>query len=68
MILTLAVSLFFTYFTYLSFFTNYSTLLLASYIIMLYQNNRLCLIVMIFVNFRGGNYWFFRHSKWNGNF
>lgn len=26
----------------------------------------LCLIVMIFVNFRGGNYWFFRHSKWNG--
>jgi len=26
----------------------------------------LCLILMIFVNFRGGNYWFFRHSKWNG--
>jgi len=26
----------------------------------------LCIIVMIFVNFRGGNYWFFRHSAWNG--
>lgn len=26
----------------------------------------LCLVVMIFVNFRGGYYWFFRHSKWNG--
>jgi len=26
----------------------------------------LCLVVMIFVNFRGGYYWFFRHSAWNG--
>ena len=22
--------------------------------------------LMIFVNFSGGGYWFFRHSKWNG--
>ncbi|XP_053393211.1 heparan-alpha-glucosaminide N-acetyltransferase-like isoform X2 [Mercenaria mercenaria] len=24
------------------------------------------IVVMIFVNYRGGDYWFFRHSKWNG--
>ncbi|XP_060579968.1 heparan-alpha-glucosaminide N-acetyltransferase-like isoform X2 [Ruditapes philippinarum] len=24
------------------------------------------IVLMIFVNYRGGDYWFFRHSKWNG--
>ncbi|ELT88879.1 hypothetical protein CAPTEDRAFT_26311, partial [Capitella teleta] len=24
------------------------------------------LVIMIFVNYRGGGYWFFRHSAWNG--
>lgn len=24
------------------------------------------IVVMIFVNYRGGDYWFFKHSKWNG--
>ena len=23
---------------------------------------------MVFVNFGGGGYWFFEHSKWNGEF
>ncbi|KAF5283147.1 hypothetical protein FQA39_LY17405 [Lamprigera yunnana] len=26
----------------------------------------LCICVMIFVNYGGGGYWFFRHSVWNG--
>ena len=26
----------------------------------------LAIIVMIFVNYGGGGYWFFAHSKWNG--
>ncbi|CAK8692393.1 unnamed protein product [Clavelina lepadiformis] len=26
----------------------------------------LCIVIMIFVNFKGGHYWFFRHSTWNG--
>ena len=26
----------------------------------------LCLVVMIFVNYGGGQYWFFHHSPWNG--
>lgn len=25
-----------------------------------------CLVVMIFVNYGGGGYWFFAHSRWNG--
>ena len=24
------------------------------------------LMVMIFVNYKGGGYWFFHHSAWNG--
>ncbi|KAK3785913.1 hypothetical protein RRG08_033021 [Elysia crispata] len=24
------------------------------------------IVIMIFVNYGGGNYWFFKHSKWNG--
>jgi len=27
---------------------------------------RISIIVMIFVNYGGGKYWFFKHSKWNG--
>ena len=27
---------------------------------------RLSLVVMIFVNYGGGGYWFFSHSAWNG--
>ena len=23
-------------------------------------------MIMVFVNFGGGGYWFFKHSKWNG--
>ena len=26
----------------------------------------LSLMIMVFVNFGGGGYWFFKHSKWNG--
>ncbi|CAH1793906.1 unnamed protein product [Owenia fusiformis] len=26
----------------------------------------LSLVLMIFVNYRGGYYWYFRHSRWNG--
>ncbi|KAI4470554.1 hypothetical protein MML48_1g02347 [Holotrichia oblita] len=26
----------------------------------------LCIILMIFVNYGGGQYWFFKHSVWNG--
>lgn len=26
----------------------------------------LCIVVMIFVNYGGGQYWFFKHSVWNG--
>ncbi|PAA69220.1 hypothetical protein BOX15_Mlig028904g1, partial [Macrostomum lignano] len=26
----------------------------------------LCLVVMVFVNYGGGGYWFFQHSTWNG--
>ncbi|XP_050301066.1 heparan-alpha-glucosaminide N-acetyltransferase-like [Anthonomus grandis grandis] len=26
----------------------------------------LCIILMIFINYGGGNYWFFQHSVWNG--
>ena len=27
---------------------------------------RLSLVVMVFVNYRGGRYWYFHHSLWNG--
>lgn len=27
---------------------------------------RISIIIMIFVNYGGGQYWFFRHSRWNG--
>ena len=26
----------------------------------------LSLVIMIFVNYGGGGYWFFNHSRWNG--
>ena len=26
----------------------------------------LCLVIMIFVNYGGGGYWFFSHSRWHG--
>ncbi|XP_063217352.1 heparan-alpha-glucosaminide N-acetyltransferase-like isoform X2 [Bacillus rossius redtenbacheri] len=26
----------------------------------------LCIVLMIFVNYGGGQYWFFKHSAWNG--
>ena len=26
----------------------------------------ICLVIMIFVNYGGGQYWFFHHSPWNG--
>ncbi|XP_057699668.1 heparan-alpha-glucosaminide N-acetyltransferase isoform X2 [Corythoichthys intestinalis] len=26
----------------------------------------ICLIIMVFVNYGGGRYWFFRHESWNG--
>ncbi|XP_037067847.1 heparan-alpha-glucosaminide N-acetyltransferase-like isoform X1 [Pollicipes pollicipes] len=26
----------------------------------------ICIVVMIFVNYKGGHYWFFRHARWNG--
>ena len=26
----------------------------------------LCLVIMMFVNYGGGAYWYFAHSKWNG--
>ncbi|XP_050393496.1 heparan-alpha-glucosaminide N-acetyltransferase isoform X4 [Patella vulgata] len=26
----------------------------------------IAIVIMIFVNYRGGDYWFFKHSKWNG--
>lgn len=26
----------------------------------------LCIMLMIFVNYGGGKYWFFQHSAWNG--
>ncbi|CAG2067084.1 unnamed protein product, partial [Timema podura] len=26
----------------------------------------ICIAVMIFVNYGGGQYWFFKHSTWNG--
>lgn len=26
----------------------------------------ICIVLMIFVNYGGGKYWFFMHSKWNG--
>lgn len=25
-----------------------------------------CIILMIFINYGGGQYWFFQHSVWNG--
>ena len=25
-----------------------------------------CLVIMIFVNYGGGGYWFFSHSRWHG--
>ena len=31
-----------------------------------YLHCRLSLVVMIFVNYGGGGYWFFNHSTWNG--
>ena len=27
---------------------------------------RLCIAVMVFVNYGGGDYWYFKHSAWNG--
>lgn len=27
---------------------------------------RLALILMVFVNYGGGKYWYFKHSSWNG--
>lgn len=27
---------------------------------------RLSLIIMVFVNYGGGKYWFFKHESWNG--
>ena len=27
---------------------------------------RLSLVLMIFVNYGGGEYWYFKHSVWNG--
>ncbi|KAI4874299.1 hypothetical protein NFI96_023186 [Prochilodus magdalenae] len=29
-------------------------------------SSRLALVVMVFVNYGGGRYWFFRHESWNG--
>ena len=29
---------------------------------------RICLTIMMFVNYGGGRYWFFDHAKWHGNF
>jgi len=26
----------------------------------------ICIVIMIFVNYGGGKYWFFKHSSWNG--
>lgn len=26
------------------------------------------LVIMVFVNYGGGRYWFFRHESWNGEF
>uniref|UniRef100_A0A914VNC1 DUF5009 domain-containing protein n=1 Tax=Plectus sambesii TaxID=2011161 RepID=A0A914VNC1_9BILA len=26
----------------------------------------ICIVIMIFVNYGGGHYWFFKHSSWNG--
>ena len=26
----------------------------------------ICLVIMIFVNYGGGGYWFFSHSRWHG--
>ena len=28
--------------------------------------HRFSLVIMIFVNYGGGGYWFFNHSRWNG--
>lgn len=27
---------------------------------------RISLVIMVFVNYGGGQYWFFRHESWNG--
>ena len=40
------------------------TLLLSLFLPLL--SNRFSLVIMIFVNYGGGGYWFFNHSKWNG--
>ena len=32
----------------------------------LFLFSSLSLVIMIFVNYGGGGYWFFAHSKWNG--
>uniref|UniRef100_A0A8C5HYQ2 Heparan-alpha-glucosaminide N-acetyltransferase n=1 Tax=Gouania willdenowi TaxID=441366 RepID=A0A8C5HYQ2_GOUWI len=29
---------------------------------------RIALVIMVFVNYGGGRYWFFRHASWNGEF
>ena len=31
-----------------------------------FSSSSLSLVIMIFVNYGGGGYWFFQHSKWNG--
>lgn len=28
--------------------------------------HRLALILMVFVNYGGGKYWYFKHASWNG--
>jgi len=32
----------------------------------IYFMTRLSLVIMIFVNYDGGGYWFFEHPPWNG--
>ena len=32
----------------------------------IYFMTRLSLVIMVFVNYDGGGYWFFEHSPWNG--
>ena len=45
---------------------NFTLLNLVYLDIYLYEYFRISIVLMIFVNYRGGDYWFFRHSKWNG--
>ncbi len=43
-----------------------STHLILGLILYSYTCFRLSLTVMIFGNYGGGGYWFFKHSMWNG--